>query len=136
MRADWDNWFLDCRYEKSATSLHRTLKKHFPKHASLTDLEGYVRLIYNSEIRDEFGIHHVPVLVHAYWGFDPVPPAAVERMVADEYKSAYQKTIIGSRFEAETLEAGSEAAIRCVPLEEIYFVNDPYAEVCRKFVAG
>lgn len=134
MRADWDTWFLDCRYEKNATSLIGVLTKRFPAHTTLVDSGDYVRLVYDSEITDEFGTHVVPVLVHAYWGFDPVEPNAVERITLDKYQPAFQKTIVGARFSSATREAAAASTVRCIPLDEIYFVNDPYAQLCRKFV--
>jgi NACHT domain/Putative DNA-binding domain len=133
MRSSWDTWFLDCRYEKNATSLVSSLAKRFPNHTVLTDMGTYVRLVYDSAISDEFGSHHAPVLVHAYSGFDPVEPEAVEQIIQDN-AHAFRKTIVGPRFTSATREAAAKATVRCVPLEEIYFVNDPYATLCREFL--
>jgi predicted transcriptional regulator len=133
MRNSWDTWFLDCRYEKNATSLVSSLAKRFPNHTVLTDMGPYVRLVYDSAISDEFGSHHAPVLVHAYSGFDTVAPEAVGQITQDD-AHAFRKTIVGARFTSATREAAAKATVRCVPLEEIYFVNDPYAKLCREFL--
>jgi hypothetical protein len=134
MESDWGMWFLDCRYEKSATSLSSALAKRFPKHLQLQDIGPCVRLIYDSTTSNEFGTRQVQVLVHAYWGFDPVEPAAVERIVNDNLIHTFSKTIIGARFASNTREAATAAMVQCVPLDEIYFVNDPYANLCREFL--
>jgi hypothetical protein len=76
MHADWATWFLDCRYEKSAAAMVTALSKRFPRHSSLTTTGDYVRLVYESDVSDEFGQRTAPALIHAYWGFAPVPRAA------------------------------------------------------------
>jgi hypothetical protein len=134
MQSDWETWFLDCRYEKSATAISNVLLKRFPRCRHLQDLGPCVRLVYDSSISNEFGTREVPVLVHAYWGFDPVEPEAVERIVTDNKVPAFSKAIIGSRFASSTYEAATTAMVQCVPLDEIYFVNDPYASLCREFL--
>ncbi|MBZ5525322.1 MAG: NACHT domain-containing protein [Acidobacteriia bacterium] len=134
MRSDWERWCLDCRYEKTATSLINTLSKRFPNHKVLLDLGPCVRLIYDSAINDELGMHVAPVLVHAYWGFEPVEPAAIERLNQDKVQPTFQKTIIGARFSLNTLALAQSSSVRCVYLDEIYFVDDPYAKLCREFL--
>jgi hypothetical protein len=134
MRTDWARWFLDCRYEQTATSLIAALDRRFPRHTQLADAGDYVRVVYESDLHDEFGTHRAPVLVHAYWGFDPVQPDAVHRISNDPYRHAFKRTIVGPRFTSATIEAAADALVRCVPLDEIYFVNDPYAQLCREFL--
>jgi hypothetical protein len=134
MQKDWATWFLDCRYEKSPTSLITLLSKRFPNHSTLVQLSDYVRLVYQSSIRDDFGTHIVTALVHAYWGFDRIEPDAVDRIRRDDSTPAFQKTIIGARFADATRAAAASATVYCIPLDEIYFVNDPYAQLCREFM--
>ncbi len=134
MQSDWGTWFLDCRYEKSAKSLVDTLGKRFPNHMALEDKGPYVRMVYGSAITDEFGTNVAPVLVHAYPGFESVESEAVRTLVADDAKPAFGKTLIGPRFSLATKETAARSGVRCVPLEEIYFVNDPYALLCRAFL--
>jgi hypothetical protein len=136
MNSDWGAWFLDCRYEKSATSLSTVLEKRFPKYRQLEDIGPCVRLVYESLISNEFGTQEVPALIHAYWGFDPVDLDAVRKIESDEEFPAFSKTIIGTRFAARTRDAAKTAKVQCVLLDEIYFVNDPYAKLCREFLRG
>jgi Cdc6-like AAA superfamily ATPase len=133
MQNSWETWFLDCRYEQNATSLMNSLAKRFPQRDSLVDSGSHVRLIYESVSSDEFGTQHVPVLVHAYSGFDPVEPIAIQR-ISDDKAQVFRKTVIGARFATNTLELAAQEAVRCVPLDEIYFVNDPYALLCREYL--
>lgn len=133
MKSDWSSWFLDSRYEKTTTSLMNLLSKHFSSISAMSDVGAYVRLVYDSTITDEFGPHHAPVLVHAYSGFDPVSPIAVDQ-IREEQIHAFGRTIIGQRFSAETRARAAQFAVRCVALDEIYFVNDPYAVLCREFL--
>jgi hypothetical protein len=134
MTTDWGSWFLDCRYERSATSLIGALTAHFPRRRSLTDMGQFIRLIYDSLISDEFGKEEAPVLLHAYWGFDRIMPDAVERLASDNLQPTFRKSIVGARFDPNTLEAGATAGIRCILLDELYFVNDPYAQLCREYL--
>jgi hypothetical protein len=133
MRDDWIRWFLDCRYEENATTLIKVLADHFPKRKSLIDAGDHVRLVYNSVVVDEFGSHEVPALLHAYWGFDQVQPSAVERIVSDTSDHASQRAVVGARFAPATSEIAKNALVRCISLDEIYFVNDSYAQLCRAF---
>jgi hypothetical protein len=133
MQTQWETWFLDCRYEKNATSLSAVLEKHFPKRRHLQDIGPCIRLVYDSIISNEFGTHEFPVLVHAYWGLESVEPAAVDRILNDKAFATFSRTIIGGRFSTRTLEAATAALVQCVPLDEIYFVADPYAKLCREF---
>jgi len=94
MQNSWETWFLDCRYEQNATSLMNSLAKRFPQRDSLVDSGSHVRLIYESVSSDEFGTQHVPVLVHAYSGFDPVEPIAIQR-ISDDKAQVFRKTVIG-----------------------------------------
>ena len=50
MRADWASWFLDCRYEKTATSLRTVLEKRFPRHTSITEHDGCIRMLYENKM--------------------------------------------------------------------------------------
>lgn len=134
MMADWGQWFLDYRYEKDATALMGVLAKRFPRYARLSDEGSHVHLEYDSEMSDEFGISIAPVLVHAYWGFDAVLPATVERIIADQNQRVFRRTIVAGRFSPDTQVAAKASGVRCVLLDEIYFVNDPYARLCRVFL--
>jgi len=134
MKEDWGSWFLDGRYEKNAISLLNSLKKRFPKHRQLQDLGFCVRLVYDSSFSDEFGSHELPVLVHAYWGFEPVNPDAVEKVLSDQVGPVVRRTIIGPRFDPDTVAAANSVMVQCIPLDEIYFVNDSYAKLCRAFL--
>ena len=116
MRADWDTWFLDVRYEKNATSLMGVLKQHFPYHIIIEEIDNYIRLVYDSEIKDEFGSHKFPVLVHAYCGFDSIEPYAIDRINNDNYKGVLHKTIIGARFCSETRQKAPASSVRCIAL--------------------
>lgn len=131
--SDWATWFLDCRYEQTPTSLMEILANRFPRHTSLAEYDGCVRLFYESKFTDAFGTHVVPALIHAYWGFDPIDPRAVNKITTDNAQPSFQKTIVGARFTAATLTAAAAASVLCVSLDEIYFVNDPYAQLCREF---
>jgi hypothetical protein len=134
MRSDWATWFLDCRYEKNASSLTSLLAKRFSKRIYLKDIGPCVRLIYNSTINDEFGSNEFPVLVHAYWGFDRLEPDAVAKIVNDNSPPTLRKTLIGARFTSSAHHAADAAMVQCIPLDEIYFVHDPYAQLCREFL--
>jgi hypothetical protein len=134
MKADWDSWFLDGKYEKSATSLLNTLAKRFPKHRHLEDIGPCVRLVYDSKVSDEFGMSESQVLVHAFWGFEPVDVVAISRIAEDNQNPGVRRTIIGARFAPAAIEAARTNGIRCVLLDEIYFVNDSYAALCRSFL--
>jgi len=131
---DWESWFLDCRYEKNATTLVSVLAKRFPTHTALRDTGKYVRLVYDSAITDEFGTNVAPVLVHAYPGFEPVGPDAVQTLVADNEQPTFGRTLIGPRFSLAAKELSTRSGVRCLPLDEIYFVNDAYANLCRAFL--
>src|ERR1019366_34223 len=50
MRADWASWFLDCRYEKTSTSLRTVLEKRFPRHTSITEHDGCIRMLYENKM--------------------------------------------------------------------------------------
>ena len=134
MQTEWATWFLDCRYEKTPTSLMAALASHFPRHTSLTETDGHIRLLYESKVTDAFGTHVVPALIHAYWGFDPIEPEAVERITRDDVQPSFQKTIIAARFSPATRAAGAASMVFCVSLDEIYFVNDSYAQLCRETI--
>jgi hypothetical protein len=134
MTSDWGTWFLDCRYAQNASALREMLARHFPNRTTIEDKANFVRLIYQSAITDDFGRHEGIGLLHAYWGFDPVPPSAVERILQDAVQAAFQRIIIGARFQPETETTAARSAVRCIPLDEIYFVNDPYATLCREFL--
>jgi hypothetical protein len=133
MQNSWETWFLDCRYESNSTSLMNSLAKRFPERSCLQNSGSHVRLIYDSASNDEFGSHRASVLVHAYSGFDPVEPIAIHRILEDKVQ-VFRRTVIGARFAAATLELAAAEAVRCVPLDEIYFVNDPYALLCRDYL--
>lgn len=111
MENDWASWFLDCRYEKNANSLIALLAKRFPRHTALTQLDQYVRLVYESSVSDDFGTHLVPKLVHAYWGFEPIGPAAIENILQDNSTATFQKVIIGARFSGEARARAAESAV-------------------------
>ena len=134
MKADWDTWFLDCRYEKTAKTLIDTLAKRFPTHSVLEDRKNHVRMIYDSAISDEFGTNVASVLVHAYPGFAAVESVAVQALVADNAQPAFARTLIGPRFALDAKVKAAECGVRCLPLDEIYFVNDAYAKLCRAFL--
>ncbi len=51
-----------------------------------------------------------------------------------ESHAAYPKTIVAARFSLPAREAAAASTVRCVPLDEIYFVNDHYAQFCREFL--
>ena len=133
MKNDWDTWFLDSRYEKTTNSMMALLSRRFPNYNVLDDSTSHVRLIYESDVTDEFGTHRAPVLLHAYCGFDPVGPSAVTRIL-EEKTTVFQRIIIGSRFSPDTLGVAAQSAVRCIPLDDIYFVNDPYALLCRDYL--
>jgi hypothetical protein len=133
MQDDWASWFLDCRYEKNATTLAAALQNRLPKCRQVADIGPCVRLVYDSVMANEFGVREYPVLVHAYWGFEAVQPDAVDKITNGGFSAVY-KTIIGSRFDPKTHEAAAAAMVQCVLLDEIYFVNDPYAKLCREFL--
>jgi hypothetical protein len=135
MAEDWDTWFLDCRYAESATSLIAALHTRFPAATSLRDMGRYIRLTYNSNVTDEFGIQTTPVLVHAYWGFEPLGMDTVETLTQDlTDPSVNTRKLIAARFMPAAQERAIAAGVRCHPLEEIYFVNDSYASLCREFL--
>ncbi len=134
MKSDWASWFLDCRYEKNPKTLVDLLAKRFRNHTVLNDEGGYVRMVYDSAINDEFGTNVAPILVHAYAGFDSVEPDAVDRIVADRERAAFGRTLIGARFSLAAKATAARVGVRCVPLDEIYFVADPYAKLCRAFL--
>lgn len=133
MKSGWDTWFLDSRYEKTPTSMMVLLSKRFPTFRALDDVQTHVRLIYESDATDEFGTHRASVLLHAYCGFDPVGSLAVARILEDE-AHVFRRIIIGSRFSPDTLVSAAQSAVRCISLDEIYFVNDPYALLCRDYL--
>jgi hypothetical protein len=58
----------------------------------------------------------------------------VDRILADSAAPVLRKTIIGSRFIPTAREAAGSAMVQCIPLDEIYFVNDSYAKLCRVFL--
>ena len=128
MREDWTAWFLDCRYEKTSRSLRQLLANRFPRHEVIEDKRDYVRMVYESTIQDEFGSHQARGLIHAYWGFDSLGPRTVE-MIADDDQHVAHKRIIGTRFAQATKQAAAEASVLCISLDDIYYVNDPYANL-------
>ena len=134
MKSDWDRWILDCRYEKSAKSLMELLAKRFPNHTILEDKGSYVRMVYESAITDEFGTSIAPILIHAYAGFESVEDDAIAKAAADNVQPTFGKTVIGPRFSVSAKAAGINVGVRCVPLDEVYFVSDPYAKLCRAFL--
>lgn len=134
MRADWTAWFLDGRYEKNAASLLSTLAKRFTNNSRLEDMGAYVRLTYSSRVSDEFGTNEAFVLVHAYWGLEPVDAAAVQTIVGDNQHPFVRRTIIGARFTSGLIALAETVGVRCVVLDEIYFVNDSYAKLCRAYL--
>jgi hypothetical protein len=135
MKEDWDRWFLDCRYAESANSLVSALQSRFPGATSLQDMGKFVRVIYSGTVADEFGIQTVPVLLHAYWGFEPVALDAVEAIKNDSAGPQFAtKKLIAARFASQTQDCARSSGIRCYFLDDIYFVNDPYALLCREFL--
>ena len=135
MREDWGKWFLDCRYAESALSLVAALKHRFPQAVSVRDCGRYVRLVYNGTVYDDFGPQIVPVLVHAYWGFEPLGSESVDQLLEDQASSGISnKKLVAARFTPSAQERASHTGIRCHPLHEIYFVNDSYALLCREFL--
>lgn len=135
MKEDWEKWFVDCRYAESATTLVAALTCRFPMATAVQDCGPYVRLVYNSSVYDEFGSQTTQALVHAYWGFEPIGPDAVESLACDHSTPAISnRKLVAARFTPSAQERANESGIRFHPLHEIYFVNDSYALLCREFL--